>query len=194
MIPDQLIDKAKGIARGESEGTGLPVWEVVGLSNEKGQALAEALGADKRIVLLGTILMDAWLGKAVAEGKQPEHAEFCARKAGKLLESFPEVTKEERENILSCIREHHGGVKFSSKESEICCNADCYRFASARGMFATIAGIRPMPLSLLQKLCLAKLEEKWKAISLPQVRTELEPEYLAIREFLSAIDFSRDSC
>lgn len=184
MIPDSLIERANAIAREESERTGLPIWDVIELANREGQRLAELKGADKKIVLLGTLLMDAWLGEAMKGGKQPEHAEYCAKKAEKILDIFPEVSQEERENILSCIREHHGGIKFSSVESEICCNADCYKFASIRGMFASLARMRKMPLSDLNGLLRAKLEEKWKAITIFEVKEELEPEYWKIRDFL----------
>jgi len=188
MIPDSLIERANIIAKEESERTGVPILDVIELANNEGQRLAELKGADKRTVLLGTLLMDAWLGEAMKEGKQPEHAEYCAGKAEELLDRFPEVSPEERENILSCVREHHGGTKFHSIESEICCNADCYRFASIRGMFASLARMRRMPLTDLNGLLRAKLEEKWKAITIFEVKEELEPEYWKIRDFLYGWD------
>ena len=74
--------------------------------------------------------MDSMLGTAMTEKRLNEHTKMAIEKAEELFRDFPELTEEEKGTILSCIREHHGAERFSSVESEICCNADCYKFLS----------------------------------------------------------------
>lgn len=187
MITESFLEDCKKVAEEESERTGIPSKGHIEVANEAGQRLAGLLGADGRIVLAGTLLMDAWLGEAKAKGIQPAHAEYCAKRAGELLARHPEVSDSERENILSCIREHHGREKFHSKEAEACCNADCYRFLSTRGVLAGIKGFREMPAPEMAKLFLAKADEKWNALSVPECKTELESQYRAIKGFFSEL-------
>ncbi len=183
MISEELIQTAKDFAYDQAKLFGTPALPHIELANEEGQKLADALGADKKIVLLGTLLMDCVLGQAIKQGKRAEHAEICAAKAGELLDRFKEVEQSEKDNVLVCIRQHHGAEKFETKEAEICCNADCYRFASIKGVLGGMRMGREMPIEELVSLYKGKVEEKWSALSLDACRKELEPQYRAIKVF-----------
>ena len=106
-------------------------------------------------------------------------------KADELLSADSDITSQEKENILNCIEQHHGAEKFMSLEAEICCNADCYKFASIKGVIGSLKNMRDMPLDNMVKLFIDKADEKWNALSLDVCKEELEPEYLAIKDFLS---------
>ena len=70
-----LIEKAKIWA--EEEGTTYgPPLELSAVAHTHGQRLAKALGANKDIVLLGTLLMDIKLGESMQQGKGPEHVQI----------------------------------------------------------------------------------------------------------------------
>lgn len=185
MITDKLIQEAKEVAHAHDKDMGKHFAYLTDYSVEKGQEFAEKLNADKKIVLLGTLLMDCMLGPAKKEGKLSEHIEMSFKRTEELLSEFSDVTKEEKENILQCVKQHHGSDKFYSLESEVCCNADCYKFASVRGMIGGIKNYPEVPLKERVVILLEKADEKWNASSLDICKKELEPQYKAIKEFLS---------
>ncbi len=184
MITNKLITKVQGLAYQEIENYGTPSKFQVDFTNEKGQWLAERLNANKNIVLLGTLLMDCKLGQAFKEGRLKDHIEMSRQKAEEILSADNQVTEEEKKNILSCVVQHHGADKFLSLEAEICCNADCYKFASIKGVVGSIKNLRDMPLDNLVTLFLEKADEKWKALSLDLCKEEVKPQYEAIKAFL----------
>ncbi len=154
------------------------------LANRKGQEIAQALNANKEVVILGTLLMDCALWEALQQGKLERHVDMSLEKAKEILSQFSEITEMEKENIFHCISEHHGLVKFYSIESETVCNADCYRFASVEGTIGGMKEFREMKLNELINLWLEKANEKWNALSLDICKKELEPQYYAIKQFL----------
>lgn len=184
MIKNKLIDSVKEFAYKEIETYGAPSKFQVDFTNEKGQLLSEKLNANKNIVLLGTLLMDCKLGRAYKEGRLQDHIEMSKQKADEILSSDKDITNEEKLNILNFISQHHGSDKFNSLESEICCNADCYKFASIKGVIGGIKNLRDMPLDDLVKLFINKADEKWNALSLEICKSELKTEYEAIKNFL----------
>src|SRR5690606_22566221 len=105
-------------------------------------------------------------------------------KAKEILGSFEDVSEDEKQDILHCVLEHHKVEKFYSLESEICCNADCYRFASVKGFIGGIHDSRNMPIDEIIELYRSKANEKWDNITLDTVRRELKQEYNAIKQLL----------
>lgn len=184
MISKELVERVRSFAYGEEEKYHTPSKFQVDFAYENGQRLAEALHADKDIVAVGMLLMDALLGKAMAEGRAKEHVQMAEEKTKELLAEFSEVSEEEGENILHCVSEHHGVEKFFSLESEICCNADCYKFLSVEGVEGGMKNQREMPKGEMIDLYLAKAEEKRGALSLDVCKEELEPQYAKIKETL----------
>jgi hypothetical protein len=130
--------------------------------------------------------MDCKLGQAFKEGRLKDHVEMSYQKAEEVLSANSQVTEKEKEIILGCVKQHHGSEKFLSLEAEICCNADCYRFASVKGVIGGMKNLRDMPMDDAVKLFLEKADEKWKALSLDICKKELEPEYRAIKTFLNS--------
>ena len=183
MITDRLIQSLQTHAFGESEKYNIPPKALVEYTNEKGQLLADKMHADKMIVLCGTLLMDCQLGCAFQEKRMKEHVEMGIKKAEELLLADKDITKEEKLNILACVREHHGTTKFSTLESEVCCNADCYKFVSTKGMIISIRYMRDSMDEMI-KLFIDKVHEKWHALSFDICKKELEPQYKSILEFL----------
>jgi len=151
---------------------------------DKGEWLAVKFEANVNIVRLGTLLMDSMLSLAVKKNIPGEHIKMSEDKAKEILSKFPEVNEEERQNILHCVKEHHGVDDFYSLESEICCNADCYKFISIKGV-AEGMHEKNMPLSDLVSLYKQKADEKWGALSLDICKEELEQQYKVIKEFFS---------
>jgi hypothetical protein len=180
-----LIQESKELAISEAEKYGLPSPFHVNLSYEVGQRLAKELNADAKIVAVGTYLMDCMLGQAFKEGRQVEHVAMSAEKAKKMFGSYPDIDQSAQENIVACILEHHGVKNFTTLESEICCDADCYRFASVEGFIGGIHNGRKMELKALLDLYNAKADEKWNALSLEICKKELEPQYKAIKNLIS---------
>ena len=184
MITQALIKKVKKFVYEDVKKFGVPSKFQVDYTNEKGQWLVKELGADAKIVLLGTLLMDCKLGQTYTEGRLKEHVEMSRKKAEELLSKDNKIMKEEIQNVLHCVQEHHGVKKFYSLESEICCNADCYKFASIKGVVGSIKNMRDMPLDDLVKLFLAKANEKWNALSFEICKKDLGSQYKSIKSLL----------
>ena len=184
MIPKQAINVARKFAYAQSRKYGTPPISSVEYTNEKRQWLAKTLDANKNIVLLGTLLMDCKLGYAKKTGKLPEHQRMSAGIAKKILNQFPQITNEEKKNVLECILQHHGSKEFYSLEAEICCNADCYRFASTKGIMLLMKDTKDHISRKWVDFLSWKADEKWNALSIPACKKELRPQYRTIKALL----------
>jgi hypothetical protein len=184
MISKDLIEKCKEIAYKDSKDNGVPSIFQIDYSVEKAIYLAEKLHASNEVVICGAYLMDCMLGIAYALGKLSDHINMSHDKALEILATVTDITTEEKENILHCILEHHGTSAFYSIESEICANADCYKFLSIKGVIGGIKYMRDMELDKVITLYKAKLEEKLAIVSLPLCKEELKSEISISRDFL----------
>jgi hypothetical protein len=180
---EEFLDKARKLAYNETEKNGTPPIPVINLSEEIGKRIAEKLGANADIVEAGTLLMDCALGQALKENRRKEHIKMSLDKANGLIDNSA-LSGKEKENIRHCILEHHGVDKFYSLESEICCNADCYRFISVKGFSFQIKYGRDMSFPDMVNLLKEKVNEKWNALSLDICKKELASQYKLIIEFL----------
>ena len=181
-----FLKQAGKLAYCEIEKTGMPLKLHVDQSCEVGRRLAKKLGANVEIVEMGTLLMDCLIGQALKEGRLKDHIKMSLEKANGLLEKSG-LSDKDKENIRHCITEHHGAEKFYSLESEICCNADCYRFASIKGFTYAIRYLRDMPFSDLIALLSDKLDEKWRLVSLDICKKELTSQHNIIKKMLREI-------
>lgn len=184
---DDFLKEVSDFAYSEVARTSMPVKLHVDLSKDIGKNLAKRLGANIKIVEAGTLLMDCMIGQAMIENRLPDHITMSLEKANDFLDRS-ELNESEKENIRHCVLEHHGSSKYFSLESEICANADCYRFASINGFIYALRFLRDMPIQDLITLAKNKANEKWKVISLPSVREELEPQYHAIMKILDGFE------
>ena len=182
-----LIKEAEKLAYKETEKYATPILQHIALSRAKGKYLAEYLGADKDIVDIGVLMMDSKIGEAISIGKQSEHAVMSCEFTKTLLNNYPEIQEDAKRNIEACVLEHHGKEKFYSLESEICCNADCYRFLSIEGVSYVLRYFRDMEYRDLVTLINKKMDEKWNALSLDVCKEELEPQYKVLKEFMKYI-------
>ena len=181
-----FIKQARKLAYDEVERTGMPIELHVDLACEVSKKLARKLGADMEIVEAGTLLMDCLIGQAAQEGRLENHVQMSLNKANKLLEQSS-LSDEEKENIRHCISEHHGADKFYSLESEICCNADCYRFVSIKGFSYAMRYLRDMPFMDLIELLSKKVDEKWGVMSLDICKKELVSQHEVLKSLLSEL-------
>ncbi len=183
---EEFLIEARKLAYSEVEKTNMPVKLHVDLATEIGKRLAEELGANVDIVEAGTLLMDCLIGQALRENRPKEHIKMSLDKANELLDKFL-LSEEEKENIRHCVIEHHGVDKFYSLESEICCNADCYRFISIKGFSFAMRYLRDMPFKDLVALLNEKANEKWNALSLDIAKKEITPQYEVILQILKGL-------
>jgi len=84
--------------------------------------------------------MDVKLGEAKVNNQLPQHADISADAARDFLE-LQEMPPETLSRIVFCVREHHNTQGFTSLESEVVANTDCYRFASVAGNFYFVSGL-----------------------------------------------------
>jgi len=164
----------------------VPLRQNIDLSRDVGKRLAKTLGANIDVVEMGTLLMDCALGHAIKENRQGEHVQMSLEKANELLVES-DLSEEEKENIRRCILEHHGVSRFSSLESEIVCNADCYRFVSIKGFCFAMRYLRDMPFDELVSLLKRKVDEKWNALSLDIAKKEITSQYQTIVQILKGL-------
>lgn len=185
MITHAFINEISEFSKTQAEKYKLPSLFHLDLAKDKGQELAIKLNADSQIVLLGTLLMDCMLGPAFEQSKMNEHIQMSAEKAKELLKDDSQVNAEEKENIINCIEQHHGAEKFYSMESEICCNSDCYRFASVKGFLGGLINGPSIPTDKRIGLFFQKADEKWGLVSLDICKQELKPQFDSIKSLLS---------
>lgn len=180
---DDFLKQARKLAYNEVEKTGMPIKLHVGLACGVGKRLAKKLKANAGIVEAGTLLMDCLIGQAIRKEKLEKHVEMSLDKTNELLGQST-LSDKEKENIRHCALEHHGVDKFHSLESEICCNADCYRFASVKGITYAMRFLREMPFKDLIELLEKKFNEKVSVLTLDVCKRELKEEIKLIKSFL----------
>ena len=178
-----IVKKAKQLALYEQKRTSMPLLQHIELSRNVGLELAKLHNADAKIVEAGIYLMDCMIGEAINQGKLTEHIKMSAYKTEELFENS-DLNKKQRENIMHCVLEHHGVKKFYSLESEICCNADCYRFVSIKGFTYAMRYLEDMPFADLITLLENKVNEKWNALTLESCRNDLKPQHELIKEMM----------
>jgi len=167
---------------------GLPYRFAFETANAKGLELAKRLGADQAVVGVGTRLMDVKLGEAFKLGKAEAHVAMSVKATRDFLEKL-EFGGEQKKKAIACVSEHHNAAgKFSSIESEICANADCYRFLDAKNFFNDLMewGKRGETLKSAIELAEKKVREKIGTLSLPECKAELENDIKAIKAFIEA--------
>jgi hypothetical protein len=184
MITKKFTKTIEHFVYKEAEKYSAPSKQQIKLSVGVGRELARRLKADSEVVYLGTLLMDCQLGEAFMKGQLSKHVEMSAEKAEELLSEEKNITKLERENIINCVLQHHGSKNFYSIESEVVCNADCYKFVSIDGFLIGLRYTREMPLGQLIKLLSVKADEKWNALSLDVCRKNLAPQYKLIKKMI----------
>ena len=180
---EEFLQKAKKLAYNETEKNGTPPIPIINLSTNIGNIIAKKLEANTNIVEAGTLLMDCALGQALKENRRNDHIKMSLEKASGLID-ISTLSEDEKENLKHCILEHHGADKFYSLESEICCNADCYRFISVKGFAFQIKYGRDMSLPDMVDLLEEKVDEKWNALSLDICKNELTEQHNLIVQFL----------
>jgi hypothetical protein len=181
-ITQDIIDKTSDFIENE---TGKKIKPLFSFATKIGQKLAEELGADKNIVIMGTMLMDLKLKQAMKENRIEDHVQMSLDGSKDFLKQF-NLSEEILEKIYSCIKEHHGMENFSSKESEICANADCYKFLHPKGFlrYLCILNERYEDLEKSYKGIVKKIEEKEKVLSLEICKKELIPYYTEFKKLI----------
>jgi len=187
MLSKSFLHQAEQLARAQSKQYGVPIAEQIDQINGKALELASKLGADPDIVLAGALLMDCQLGAAMAQNKLAQHSQMAAAKAKTMFAGYPEIDQTSQNKIIACILEHHGAQTFACLESEVCCNADCYRFASVEGFILSVRYLRDMTMPALIDILRAKVAEKKAALTLPTCIKELTPQYQVIEQLLAQL-------
>jgi hypothetical protein len=165
---------------------GLPELFVV-LPEETAARLAKLLGANEEVVRLGSLFMDMKVGEAGKLGKYNEHIAMSAACADELMKQW-DVSDPTRVAVLVCIEEHHAVIPFTSKESEICANADCYKFLHPSGIMAYLhlLGFRQTSLKDALNQLESKMDEKHKILSIDICKQELELNYQEFKGWLAS--------
>ena len=160
-------------------------------SIRKGQELAKKLKVDQDIVIIGCILMDIKLAECKSQGKRTEHCSIGAEATCEFLKQF-KLDDKIQNRIVACVNEHHGTNKFTCIESEICANADCYRFILPKNVLDNFHVKARSGASLEESINFIeeKLDEKWGILSLDICKEELEDYY---HMFKKLIKQSRES-
>ncbi|MBL7156228.1 MAG: hypothetical protein ISS87_01365 [Candidatus Pacebacteria bacterium] len=175
-----IVQEAKKFAQEEMEKFGMteaPIFFEI--TEKKGLELAEKLNADKAIVLVGTYLKDVKIGEAFQERRLWEHIKMSVEATKEFLKKF-DIDKSTEKKIINCVEAHHTQVPFICKEAEIVANADCYMFLAPKGFFVFLMKspvIKDLKFSDALNFIEAKLDEKYKILSLDVCKKELEPYY-----------------
>ena len=104
--------------------------------------------------------------------------------AMEFLARYP-LEENTKNKVFACIKEHHN-KEFGCIESEICANADCYKFLTPRNIFKMFYNMRQNGYNFEEILMIAdeKSDEKWNLLTLDICKKELEPNYYKIKKFI----------
>lgn len=180
-----LVKDADVLMRKETDKYNKDIEFLYDIALKIGGVLAKKYNANTDIVKIGIALMDVKLLEAQNIGTPKKHTEMAIDFTTELLEKY-DIDDSIKENIIHCVEEHHGRENYYSIESEICANADCYKFLTPKGIFAylSLLGRRYHDLDKELKQLEYKMDEKYNAISLDIVKEELEPYYKQVKELL----------
>jgi hypothetical protein len=183
----EVYEAAYKYALDEIAKYGLPSLVHLYLSLDKGTQIANNLNCDNYLVRIGICLMDLKLGEAFKKNEQNKHVEYSLKAAKEFLERF-DILPKQKEILLNTIAAHHKAVPFISIESEICANADCYRFMHPLGVFYYLVTLGKRDMAPLQILEAAesKLDEKLNILSLDYCKKELMDSYHAFKQLFQA--------
>lgn len=187
MTIQDLVIKADKFNRDQMNKYDSEIEGLYNLALEAGIKLARQLNADENIVRIAISMMDSKLPEASFLGTPKQHKLMAVEATKDLLKETDILSDEQKENIIKCVEEHHGVDKFYSIESEIVCNADCYKFIHPKGVFdyCSILGRRFHDLKKELEQLEYKMDEKKNAMSLDIVKSELEPYYNSFKELIS---------
>lgn len=185
MTIKDLVKNADTAMREETKKYNQDIELLYDIALEGGEKLAKIYHANIDIVKIGMSLMDLKLLEAQSLGIPKEHVKLSTEATKEMLKDY-NLTEEEKENILHCVTEHHGVEKYFSIESEICANADCYKFLDPKGVFAycSLLGRRFHDLTKEWKQLEYKMDEKYSTLSLKEVKDELNPYYEQFKSLL----------
>jgi hypothetical protein len=173
---DNVISKARDYALEQIHEYWLPDPFNLDLSYKKWIEIATNVWADVNIVRLGTLFMDIALWYCFREKILSQHIELWHSLWLKFAEEY-NIDSDITASVWNCILEHHGDRGFSSLESEVVANADCYRFASVQWVLRYIQNVgkhHDVPFEDLIKQVKSKYEEKKWLLSLPLCKEELK--------------------
>lgn len=185
---DELIKEVDKLALEEIQKYSLPAPFHYEISNLKGQEIAKKLKADEDVVALGTRLMDIKIGEAIKQNRLQDHVKMSAEYAKEIISKY-KIENELIDKIINCVEAHHKQVPFTSIESEICANADCYRFLNPKVAIHFFANLqkRDMDFDESVKYFESKVDEKWKILSLDICKKELTPSYKLLKKIISEL-------
>lgn len=186
MISQEILDAAAQLALRERGAYAQIPHLLFDLAHDQALRLADALGADRAVCELGMYFMDAKLGQALKEQRPGDHVAMGVELAEVFLAKH-KVDDETTAKVLNAIEAHHGKVPFNSLESEICTNADCYKFLHPRGFFYYLyfLGERGTPFEQALHEAGVKLDEKYDLLSLDICKQELETAYRDLKKYLA---------
>lgn len=181
-----MASAAVELARQEIRTYGVPDMLLLDISLQKGRWISECVGADPFLVEAGIALMDVKLGQAFREKRVPDHVTMSVAAANSFL-ATQGANSDEIAKVIGAVEAHHGDVPFNSLEAEVCANADCYRFIHPKGVFLylTVLGARLGDYGKCLAQAEAKLEEKWRIVSLDVVRNDLGPVYRTFKQYFA---------
>lgn len=186
MTLEELIQVSYDYNETELEKNKSEIGVLDDLALEQAVRLAKKYDANETVIRIAMNFMDSKLPEASKEGVPKEHIGRALTVTKEYLDKVVDISEEDKKNIIDCVSLHHGTEKYPSIEAEICANADCYKFMSARGImaYASILARRHNDLDFEWNKLEAKMDEKYNIVSMDEVREELEPIYLMFKDIL----------
>lgn len=181
---DGIVNELDQLAISEIMKYGIPSLDNYNDVTSVAIELGEKLNANIDVIKLAARFLDIKLGEATQQKKVSEHVTMALGFAKEFLSVYP-LEDDFKQKIFHCIIEHHSN-KFSCLESEICANADCYKFLVPKKILRMFYNWKQRGYNFDEIFILAqeKVDEKWKALTLDVCKKELEPSYKKVVEFL----------
>lgn len=166
----------------------VPLPKLLDFSLEKAMKLADIYSADTDIIKIAMAFMDLKLKDAKEKGDITLHISMAVDFLKEYIKDY-DLADEDIEKIINCIEAHHGTVPYKCIEAEIVANADCYIFVHPEGIFAykSLLEKRGIAIDEQFKHLNFKLQEKYKLLSLKEVRDELDKYYQIFAELYEKV-------
>ncbi len=189
MDKNKIVEEIEKVAIEEFKKNKVSTLWVFHIANLEGLRIAKELKADEFVVQLGTRLMDFKLPEAIKNNKLSQYVEMSIVAAKEFLVKY-NLDNFVYDKVINSIAAHHKEIEWNSLESEICANADCYKFLKVKNWLKylhTLSG-RGYGFEEAYNMAKAKFIEKLKILSLDFCKQDLKDDIEIIQNIIKEVE------
>ncbi len=170
---DDIIVKARELAKRQYEKNHAPAWGLTELAVKKGEFLAKKHGVNPGLVVIALYLAHTIFDEERGGPVHQNHTKSSAAFAKPFLSEWG-MSDQDQKVILNAIEAHHDQIPTESKEAEVMKNAECFKFLTLEGISIFLADLRRrgMTHDEAAEYALEKMNQKTKFLTLEDCKQE----------------------